>query len=502
LKVKLPIAIPDIYFGSSGTDHSTPENIKLSKASIENLLNWVAVKSISFRSLDNVNIKKFLTSISQNLKLPSIKTLKDMMATHSMDLVAAFPRTSDGDYCSLACDGSSKLGKLWFSINLFYNGEVHFLTLVTMKKQDAHSIANELSKVTDELRKRGLTVTAITNDNASNEIAAVNEIKEYSVQNKCGIPILRIPCLAHTLNLGLHDFFKSEPTLENNIQDLKRVLDGAPAGSILRKAPRFVETRWYSIHELVHFIANNYQEIHEFVLKARSLTHITVLENVNWIDLNYCLDIFGRFLAIVEANGESMTNIFPALHDTYENFRIAHNTRNMYAKKLIDKITSRLLISEEWPIITVSFAFTPKGIKYMQELDHNDNFYRDIYNGAMRGLLILGNAFKFPIDILSAQFHEVLRSPIDSFINIPPYKYWKQRHISDKIEFQTKYLNDLGRRIVQFPVSEASCERLFSHLKNLAGKHRWDLSEDMVRHLLRIRMNCLKTTIECQHDEN
>jgi hypothetical protein len=92
-----------------------------------------------------------------------------------------------------------------------------------------------LKEVVEELKRKDITIMAVVTDNAENEKAAIRGLGEL-----LRWPVFRIPCLSHTLNLGLtdaleslfpgRDFYAEMMTLYKAIRSSQGIRRGTTAG--------------------------------------------------------------------------------------------------------------------------------------------------------------------------------------------------------------------------------------------------------------------------------
>jgi hypothetical protein len=112
-------------------------------------------------------------------------------------------------------------------------------------------------------------------------------------------------------------------------------------------------------------------------------------------------------------------------------------------------------------------------------------FTQEMFQSAQR---IWENFFALNEQQLISQSIEYLKWKIQDLSLKNNCQYWS--YISQGIGENLPELIDIGRRTSQFAASEAYCERIFAHLRDLTGIHRWNLRADTIQALLTIQMQC------------
>jgi hypothetical protein len=113
--------------------------------SIRLLIQWIAVRSISFRAIDSDLFKEFCKSLNPQFKMPCRKTLTNIISEMA-NFEITFPIPSIPDYCSLMLDGATKFGHILLAVILFSQGHAHFLDLLELPDQKSKTIAFHVAR--------------------------------------------------------------------------------------------------------------------------------------------------------------------------------------------------------------------------------------------------------------------------------------------------------------------------------------------------------------------
>jgi hypothetical protein len=325
---------------------------------------------------------------------------------------------------------------------------------------------------------------------------------------------IRIACGNHTCNLIPNNFAMEFPLFNNlrtqlaaishflrkksNLEEV-RVKKSSPN---LPKCPLFQPQRWNTEFFILDYIVKHFEEYStqltkEFPFLASHFADI--------LDFHAVLKPLADFSISIEENMCTQGELFLKL----TKLKMAYqNLANPYAENFLNYIESRfhstadetfselcyrftlegiIQFREEYPLPEETEIFTSKKIRTLG-LKFEDKFI-DLYLKfewfAQRFEMKLSESMQNTFRSMLVVFSEKNISIIFNNFHIP-----KIPGIPDDDLYILKRCH---RMLSTLPSSEAFCERVFSHFRNLLPKNRFSTKENNLRNMLLIRIQILST---------
>jgi hypothetical protein len=369
-----------------------------------------------------------------------------------------------------------------------------FWRILHLHDNKGKTIAQSLADVVAELTDKCFTICSVVTDNAANEVLAVRELAKNTQQ-----PIVRIPCISHTINLAVQDFFKDifgKDVFPGHLRVLYNALPTKSEGDAFYGLDSICASRWLSFGRFVERIVKNSNIAHSLLKRG---THPgDVLRLYFFPDLDACFRVVNSFMTITESEKTYLDSVFVLALDTIAKLSTLAARGNRYAAGFIKAVRTRLTTTADLGQLLLGYLITRRGLEWYRHLDADggpvDNFTQksvraqidEFLKHFIRLFQVDQGGFFLAFDI----YLTILKWPADQ----PGEAFWKWVWTLPSTEHSTamacyQWIAIMALIVMRMPCSEAAVERLFSRMRQIVNKRSRRIRRDLLEARLILQMN-------------
>jgi hypothetical protein len=343
-----------------------PPNIALSSEALKfQTARFFVETNQALRIADHPAFKKYARAIAPDLDIATSRELRQVIIEAADAFRTSLTAEAVGSpYLSLMIDGSTMAGRKWLGVCIATMKASMIWRVLEMDDFKAKTICDSLEKVVGELVDRHFILCSIVTDNAANEAAAVRELAE-----RTQVPVVRIPCLSHTLNLAVQDCLTALVGKDVFVKDLRELYTALPT-AFERDAFYGLEsicpTRWLCFGKFVNTILRK----SDLAIKAVDPKSPAgeVLRKYHFVQLDECFTVLNRLMTSSESRTSFLDGVWSRALGALSELKAAHLRRNRYALKFSETIRNRLTTTADIGQLILGFLITERGLAWSRAL--------------------------------------------------------------------------------------------------------------------------------------
>jgi hypothetical protein len=457
---------------------------------------FVAATNSPINLVGRPAFRDFAHVLNPQIQLPSPREVREEIVAQADHFRENFPPDMAGGlYISLMIDGSSMARRKWLAVCIACANAFYFWRVLELTDNAAETIAFALRGVVEELCGKGFVVCGVVTDNAANEIAAVPRLSALT-----GRALIRIPCMSHTLNLAVHDFFTTvfgPGVFESDLHTICLALRSGSGGGHFHGVSFPCPTRWLSYGELVERIVGDYANalrlIHE------SGRDCPAFWRYNFPELNACFRVVNGLMTWTESQHSFLNGVWFAAVEALGQLTALQSQGNSYALRFRWAIQVRLERTANLGQLILGYVTTERGLAWYRGLPSTgqpNTFNQVIARQRIEPFLAhFVNLFHADRDRFMRAFNEYL-----SHADWPPQQHavqfwnvvatYSPTCFSDE-QASYRLIATMALILMRMPCSEAEVERVFSVMRGIIGKRSIRTKQDLLESRLILQMNGL-----------
>jgi hypothetical protein len=438
--------------------------------------------------------RDFAHVLNPQIELPSPREVREEIVAQADQFRENFtPRMTGGVFVSLMIDGSSMAHRKWLAVCIAGANAFYFWRMLDLTDTTARTIAEALASVVTELSGKGFIVCAVVTDNAANEIAAVGLLPTLTHR-----PVIRVPCMSHTLNLAVHDFFTivfGKDEFETDLHAICVALRSESRDGHFRYVSFPCPTRWLSYGQLVERIMGDYANV--LSLFSDPGHACSAFWKYNFPELHDCFHVVNGLMTWTESQHSFLNGVWFTTIEALGQLAVLHSRVNRYALNFLLVIQARLEKTANLGQLILGYVTTERGLAWYRELPSAEEvvvFNQSIARESIKPFLA------YFVDLFHADGCRFMRA-FDEYLSHadwppqqPAVQFWNTLATYSPTYFseeQASYplIATMALILMRMPCSEAEVERVFSRMRVIFGDHRRRIRRDLLESRLILQMN-------------
>jgi regulator of replication initiation timing len=446
------------------------------------------------RLVDHPAFKRWVDMIAPGVELPTSPELRQAILGQAQAFRESITPDSVGSsYISLMTDGSTMAGRKWLGVSLATSRAFLFWRALSMKNNEGKTIAQSLADVVKELTAKKFIICAVVTDNASNEIAAVRQLADQSKR-----PIVRIPCLSHTLNLAAQDFFTvvfGKDVFPGHLRLLYHALPTASEGDAFYGLDSICLSRWLSFGKFVHRLVTKRATAFERLAPGTAAGDI--LRAYEFDQLDACFEVVNGFMTATESQLSFLDGAFWLALQACYNLTVLHQKGNIYALPFHEAVRERLTSTADLGQLLLGFLVTERGLNWYHHLPKVAEPGVFSQRSVRARVQVFLDHF---VDVFEAnpvlvnQAFDVYLTSMKWPVGQSAVHFWLSVWEIAPKEFSRnaasyRWMATMALILMRMPCSESEVERMFSRMRIIFGKRSKRIKRDLLEARLVLQMN-------------
>ncbi|KAK8839593.1 hypothetical protein M9Y10_028650 [Tritrichomonas musculus] len=436
------------------------------RSAMEYILRYIATSNVSYRSMDNDNLRLALSFIDPSFQFPRRTTIRNDMIELAKKIRKQTISELFGKSASLLFDSCKRWGVNYQGVIIYTSTRLYLWSAIATQDSTSQTLAQVISSVVKTLKFYGINIISVCTDNCNANKRALNGDFE-SAQGLSDQHFIRQPCSAHTNNLAIEDVFKTDEEFGFVSDYVQFLMNHAPKASYREGfKPKYISIRWLSLSNCVSFIVKYMTLYRQTRLKSVLDALERIESKIGWNNLLTILSIMVDFTNAIQTDLSSIADIPP--HYFAARFKLL-SMQSSAAHRVAAYLEFRFTHTCPLQLPLFAYLMTKSGLEYIKE-----NQLECIVDAASDGMVGYMIQREFPVETIISNkisFYYYINNfdsnSFDGYINA--VDFWNNYLFNNRSDQITISFIKLVTEVLQIPSSESAVERLFSSLSKIVS---------------------------------